>query len=243
MNLKAVFAVFVIIGIGFMLMQTESGREYFGWSFEFLKAKIGGFVSGAFTYGGIFGQKMPEGATFQMSLNAARQGFIGQNYTVSNASLSVTGVCASAVRISVTSLHKAALECRIESPAAYGLFEYTAEGNVRFMGEAAEMTVDGTSYTLEGDDAGKPMKVSFEVAPLGFTLDRIAQPLLSLRSVDGSIKRLAADGTAKSTEQLSGDSLDIGGFMGFLKLDNSNIILQGSAVFVKGSGEHSSFVW
>ncbi|MFH1623169.1 MAG: hypothetical protein ABIA12_01465 [Candidatus Aenigmatarchaeota archaeon] len=243
MNLKAVFAVVVVIGIGFMLMQTEPGREYFGWSFEFLKARIGGFVSGAFTYGGIFGQKMPEGATFRMSLTAARQGFFSQNYTVSNASLSVSGVCASAVRISTTSLHKESLECKIESPAVYGLFEYTTEGNVRFTGEAEEITVDGTKYTLADGTSEKPMKVSFEVAPLGFVLDRIAQPLISLQSVEGSIRRLAADGTAKSTEELNRERLDIGGFMGFLKLDNSNIILQGSAVFVKGAGDHSSFVW
>jgi hypothetical protein len=240
MNLKAVLAVVIIIAIGAMLTQTDSGKEYFGLSLEFLKARVGSFMAGAFTYGGIFGQKMPEGLTFQMSLTASRQSFFGQNYTVSNTSLAVSGVCASDVRIGSTLLQKETAECAMEAPAVDGLFEYTATGNVRFTGEAGELTLDGTKYTAVD---GKAQQIAFEVAPLSFTVDKIALPLLTLQATEGTLKRLTADGAVKSSEELTGEKLEIGGFMGFLKLDNSNILLQGSAVFAKGTGEHSSFIW
>ena len=128
----------------------------------------------------------------------------------------------------------------MEAPAVDGLFEYTATGNVRFTGEADELMLDGTKYTAVD---GKAQQIAFEVAPLSFTLDRIAQPLLTLQATEGTLKRLTADGAVKSSEELTGEKLEIGGFIGFLKLDNSNILLQGSAVFAKGTGEHSSFIW
>jgi len=240
MNLKAVLAVVIIIAIGVMLTQTDSGKEYFGSSLEFLKAKVGSFMADAFTYGGIFGQKMPEGLTFQMSLTASRQSFFDQNYTVSNTSLAVSGVCVSDVRIGSTLLQKETAECAMEAPAVDGLFEYTAMGSVRFTGEAGELTLDGTKYTAID---GKAQQIAFEVAPLSFSVDKIALPLLTLQATEGTLKRLTADGAVKSSEELAGEKLEIGGFMGFLKLDNSNILLQGSAVFVRGTGEHSSFIW
>lgn len=240
MNVKAILAVVIVIGIGFLLLQTDSGRQYFGSGLDFFRTRVGNFVAGAFTYGGIFGQKMPEGLTFQISLAAPRQAFFGQNYTVTNASLSVSGVCTSAVTIGGTSLHKESAECSIELASADGLLEYTADGNVRFTGSAAVVKVDGTDYTAS--DSSR-LQVGFEAAPLTFTLDRMAQPLLTLPAATGTIKRLATDGTAKSSETLDGERLEIAGFVGFLKLENSNILLQGSAVAAKGTGDHSSFVW
>lgn len=240
MNMKAVLAVVIVIGIGFLLLQTDSGRKYFGSGIDFFKTSVGNFVSGAFTYGGIFGQKMPEGLTFQMALATPRQAFFGQNYTVVNASISVSGVCTSAVAIGSMSLHKESAECAIELTSADGLFEYTDDGNVRFTGSAAAVKVDGTDYT--SSDSGR-MQIGLGVAPMAFTLDRMAQPLLTLPAATGTIKRLASDGTTKSSEALEGERLEIGGFTGFLKLENSNILLQGSAVAAKGTDDHSSFVW
>lgn len=241
MNVKAVLAVVVVIGIGMLLMQTDSGRQYFGSGLDFIRTRLSGLASGAFTAGGLFGQKMPEGLAFQMSLEAPEQTFYGQNYTVTNASLSVSGVCASTIVIGNTVLHKEGAECSIEMPYANGIVQITDTGGIRFSGTAAAMTVDGTMYTMS--DASGRVQTDFDVMPLDFTLDGMAQPLISLPATKGTLQRLAADGTVKSSEALDGESVQIGGFVGFLKLDSSNIVLQGSAVAVHGAGDHSSFVW
>jgi len=241
MNMKAIIAVVVVIGIGMLLMQTDSGRQYFGSGLDFIKARLSGLASGVFTGGGLFGQAMPGGLAFQMSLQAPAQTFYGQNYTVTNASLSVSGVCSSLMAIGGTVLHKDGAACSVELPYANGLVQLTDTGGMRFSGTAAAMTVDGTVYTTS--DASGRVQTDFSVMPLSFTLDGMAQPLILLPATKGTLQRLAADGTVKSSEALDGESLQIAGFVGFLKLDSSNIVLQGSAVAIRGTGDHSSFVW
>ena len=238
MNIKAVLAVVVVIGIGLLLMQTDSGRQYFGSGLDFIKVRLSGLAAGA---GGLFGQNMPAGLTFQMSLEAPMQGFYDQNYTVTNASLSVSGVCASTIKVGGTILHKEGTDCSIELPYADGLFQITDTGGARYTGTAAAIVVDGTMYTTS--DASGRVQTDFEIMPISFTLGGMAQPLISLPATKGVLHRLASDGTVKSSEFLNGESVQIAGFVGFLKLDNSNIILQGSAVAIRGTGAHSSFVW
>jgi len=238
MNMKAVLAVVVVIGIGLLLMQTDSGRQYFGSGLDYIRARLSGLASGA---GGLFGQAMPSGLAFQMSLEAPARTFYGQNYTVNNASLSVSGVCASTIGIGGTVLHKEGVKCSIEMPYVNGVFQLTGDGGVHFSGTSASIVVDGTMYTTS-ESSGR-VQTDFAVMPLDFTLDGMAQPLILLPATKGTIQRLSADGTVKSSETLDGESVQVAGFVGFLKLDSSNILLQGSAVAVHGAGAHSSFVW
>jgi len=243
MNWKVLLAVFVIIAIGVLLMQTEGGRTYFGQALDALKVKVGNFFSSAFNAKNIFGQQMPSGEAFQISLNVDKKAFLGQTYDVSNSSIHVSGVCIDSVKIGNILLRKESSDCEIEMQTAEGTLEYTESGTVKFSGTTPELVADKSRFTNPADATEKAMKVSFEVLPKNFILAGLVQPKISLISVDGTLERLSSDGSIKSHEELKSENLEIGGFVGYLKLENSNINLQGSAVSVKGTGAHSSFTW
>lgn len=241
MNWRSLLTVFVILGIGFMLLTTESGQKFAVQALDFVKVRVGNFVSGLFsgTFNwNVFGQT-PSGEQFLISLSVVKNSFYGQQYSVSNTSLDAGGVCESGVKIGNIALHKGSMECNILAEDMKGTFEYTVAGTVKFSGDVSKLEIDSNSYTSSD---GK-LKTSFEVLPSDFLLVGLSNRKITIPSATGSIQRLNPEGSIKSTEGLENEQLEISGFVGFIRLEGSNIKLQGLAVSVKGTGAHSSFSW
>lgn len=246
MNLKSLLTIFVILGIGALLLTTESGAKFAGQTLDFAKVKVGNFISGlfsgSFSWGVPFSSsswKIPSGEQFLIILSVEKGSFYGQQYSVPNTSLSMRAVCDTGIKINDVMLKTQSVECSIYAEDMKGVFEYTASGTVKFEGEVSSIMVDGSTYTSDSSR----LKTSFELLPFEFELSDLLQRKITIASATGSIQRLNPDGSTKSTEGLDAESLEISGFVGFIKLDGPNIGLHGSAVSVQGTGAHSSFSW
>lgn len=246
MNWKSLLTIFVILGIGALLLTTESGAKFAGQTLDFAKVKVGnfisGFFSGSFSWGLPFSSsswKIPSGEQFLIILSVEKGSFYGQQYSVPNTSLSMRAVCDTGIKVNDVMLKTQFIACSIYAEDMKGVFEYTESGTVKFEGEVSSIMVDGSTYT---SDSGI-LKASFELLPFEFELSDLLQRKITIASATGSIQRLNPDGSVKSTEGLDAESLEISGFVGFIKLEGSNIRLQGSAVSVRGAGAHSSFSW
>ena len=246
MNWKSLLTVFVILSIGALLLTTESGTGVIGQMLDFTKVKAGNFVSGFFS--GSFSEgvpfssnnwKIPSGEQFMIKLSIDKGSIYGQQYSVPNTSLSMRAVCDTGIKVDDVMLKPQSIQCSIYAEDMKGVFEYTATGTVRFEGEVSSIMVDGSTYTSDRS----MLKAGFQVLPFEFELSDLPQRKITIASATGSIERLNPDGSTKSTEGLDAESLEISGFVGFIKLEGPNIRLQGSAVSVQGTGAHSSFSW
>jgi hypothetical protein len=246
MNWKSLLTIFVILSIGTLLLTTESGAEFAGQTLDFAKVKVGNFISGLFS--GSFSWsvpfsssswKIPSGEQFLIILSVEKGALYGQQYSVPNTSLSMRAVCDTGIKLNDVMIKPQYIECSIYAEEMKGVFEYTESGTVKFEGEVGSIMVDGSIYTSDSSR----LKASFEVMPIEFELSDLLQRKITIDLATGSIERLNPDGSTKSTEGLDAESLEINGFMGLIKLDGSNIRLQGSAVSVQGIGAHSSFSW
>jgi len=245
MNLKSLLTAFIIVGIGALLLTTKSGKNFAGRALDSVKIGVGNFVSGLFSgdfkWELPFGQKekMPSGEQFLMSILVAKDAFYGQQYSVTNTSLELEGLCDAVLSVGDIMLKTESMECSIAAEYMKGTFEYTIAGTVRFDGEVSSLEVDGNIYTsTEG-----MLTVSFEVLPIDFVLVGLTEREIIIPLATGSINRMTPAGAIKSTEGLEGERIEIGGFVGFIKLEDSNIKLQGLAVSVHGQGPYSSFSW
>jgi len=243
MNWKSLLAIFVILCIGMIVLRTDEGKIYFDTSFDGAKIALGNFASKSFD----FGKRMPKGDPFGISADVNKDAFAGQSYKVENSSIHVSGVCADSVSIDSIVVEKGASDCVIDSPETMGTYEFTESGSLVFTGTLYEITVDGQKYArtpADEDATQKPLRVEFEVVPNSALLTELSVPWIELDVIEGKISRTGSGGTMKSIEELESEELRIGGFEGYLKVENSNIIsLQGTAVSVAGESEHSSFVW
>jgi len=243
MNWKSLLAIFVILSIGLIVMRTDEGKIYFDMSFDGARVALGNFAAKSLD----FGKRMPKGDPFGITLDVNKDAFSEQSYKVENSSIHVSGVCIDAVEIDSIVVDKGASDCVIDSPETKGTYEFTESGSLVFTGTLYEITVDGQKYEptpAKEDTAQKPLRVSFEVVPNSALLTELSVPWIELDVIDGQISRTGSGGTMKSIEELESEQLKIGGFEGYLKVENSNIIsLQGTAVSVAGESEHSSFVW
>jgi hypothetical protein len=240
MNWKSLLTVFVILGIGMILLTTERGQKFAGEALSSITSGVGNFVSGLFS--GDFDwsfDKMPSGEQFLISLSIAKESFYEQQYKVSNTSLDSTGICESSLKVGDVMLHKESMQCHVVAEDMKGTFEYTIAGTVKFEGDVSSLEVDGNSYTSDGSR----LKTSLEMLPSDFKLDGLAERKVTITSATGSINRLGPEGSIKSAEDLDAEQLEISGFVGFIRLEGSNIKLQGLAVSVRGTGAHSSFSW
>ena len=231
MNFKTIFAVFVIIGIGVMLLRTDSGRRYM--------SNIGNLFSGLFSAGGSGWVGTGGGGRFEMTMVADRSAFLGQSYQVQNSSVSSAGLIDTPLVVGGVEMRKENIEIELDLSDAKGTFEYTVAGTLRFQGTVSEIGVDDNSYSSpEGS-----LKVSFELVPTRFILTGLSERKITFGSVTGSIARLNTDGSIKSTEELTSEKVEIYRFEGFVVLDNTTIKMDGSADSVKGTGLQSSFNW
>jgi len=244
MNWKSLLAIFAVLGIGLMLLQTESGSEFFDNTLYSFKNGVGTTLSGAFSSGGIFGPKMPSGDGFKIVLDANREAFEGQEYDLTNSSVYIKGVCVEAVKVDGVGIAKGLKDCEIEITETKGTIKYTEGATLIYTGSTKHMEVDEQVYEPASEDENKQLKVSFEVIPKQALVTDLAEVKITLESVDGDIKRFNPDNTFKSEENLEKEKVEISGFEGYFKVDNSNIItLQGDAVSVRGTGDYSSFAW
>lgn len=245
MNLKSLLTAFIIVGIGAVLLTTKSGKVFAGQALDSVKIRVGDFVSGLFSgdfkWELPFGQKekMPSGEQFLISLLSVKGSFYGQQYSVTNTSLELEGLCGAELSVGDIMLKTESMECTIAAENMKGAFEYTIAGTVRFDGEVNSLEVDGNEYT----STEAALTVSFEALPTGFVLVGLREREVIITSATGSINRMTSAGAIKSTEGLEDEQLKIGGFVGFIRLEESNINMQGLAVSVEGQGPHSSFSW
>lgn len=238
MNWKAMLTAFVIVAIGAMLLITEDGRKFAGQAFELVSSGVGESVSGFFSHAFTASpEAMPDGEQFIISTEIDKSSFYGQEYRVSNSSFEADGLCDFGITISGLSVRTDSRECEIEMDDMIGDFKYTEAGTVRFDGTAGAMSINGNIYTANS------MQISMEMLPSSFMMDSLVQSKMEIESATGSINRITQKGSLKSTEGLDGERLLIGGFVGFISLEESNINLQGAAVSVEGIGAHSSFSW
>jgi|GEM_PF-3165010 len=236
MNLKSLLAIFIIIGIGVILLRTESGMGYATGVVDFLRDRVGNIVSGLF---GMAGGGGPVEGAFGLTMTADKNSFLTQSYQLYNSSLSSSGLVQGVIKIGGVDLHKEDMAVRLDLDGTKGAFEYTLAGTLRFDGTVKKIDVDGNYYTSGSGD----LKVSFEIVPIEFLVTNLSEKKISLKSAIGSIARLNPDGSIKSTEELAGEQLELYQFAGSLKLAGSNIVLQGSASSVSGTSPKSSFKW
>ncbi len=244
MDWKSKLAVFTIIGIGVLLLQTDSGRDYFNSSMNLLRVKAGNAV--ATTVSGLFKQSMPEGQPYKIELESNREAFAGQSYPIGNSSFEVNGKCVTSIRIDNIYLEKELTDCNIKSDSLKGDFGYTESGTVTFDGTAEKIQVDEQLYKTRSSETvmDNSLDVKFEVIPENMILKSLELPKIELESVNGIIKRYNENDELKGDEHLDSDMLEIRGFEGYLKVENSNIIkLNGDAVSVEGGSGDLSFKW
>lgn len=248
MNWKSLLLAFVIVGIGIMLFSTDAGREFAGQAVNFVTAGAGNAISGFFSR--VFNWQlpysqtdMPSGEQFMISISIPKESFYGHKYTVSNTSLSMEGVCDSGIEVGDIVTRTESVECTISAEYMKGEFEYTAAGIVRFDGDLSSLEVNGNSYSSGKTSTDNRLETSFGIMPTVFTLDSIMQKEVTLTSPTGSIEILTPEGSLKSRIELAGEDIKIDGFVGFIKLEGSNINLKGLVVSLKGTGAHSSFSW
>lgn len=245
MNWKALLTAFVIVAIGVLMLSTNAGQRFAGQALELFKVSIGNFASGLVSGGnwqlpfGIFGgNQMPTGTQFMVVVDIPKEAFNGQKYTVANTTSDLEGLCDSGIKVGELTLKTESMECSIALDEMKGEFEYTTVGTLKFSGDVSKISVNGNSYS-----SASRIKTSFEAIPSGFVLVGLVQPKVVIQSATGSLEIRTREGLLKSSTELTGEKLEIGGFIGFIKLEESNIKLQGLAVSVKGIGEHNSFSW
>ncbi len=248
MNWKSLLLALVIVGIGIMLFSTDAGREFAGRAANFVSVGVGDAVSGFFSRA--FNWQLPSGQTeiqsgeqFLISISIPKESFYSHQYSVSNTSLNMEGICESGIEVGDIITRTESMECTIAAEHMEGEFEYTVAGVVRFDGDVSSLEVNGNSYTSGESSSSGRLKTSFRVLPTGFTLTGLSQKEITISSSTGSIEILTPEGSLKSTIELAGEELEIDGFVGFIKLEDSNIKLQGLVVSLRGTGAHSSFSW
>lgn len=236
MNVKSLIAVFIIVGIGVMLLRTESGESYATGVFDFFKIRVGNFVSGLF---GAVGYWQADGGGFRIVMNVDRSSFLEQSYQVINSTLTTSGVVEGAIKIGSVQLHKESVTVEISLDESKGTFEYTVAGTVIFEGTANRIVVDGNTYSSPTGD----LNVVFEMIPTELTLTDVSQTKIIVDSATGSVVRLNDDGSIKSTEELAAEKIEISKFSGVLRFGSGTVRLDGLATSVKGTGAQSSFNW
>jgi len=220
MNWKALLAVLITVGIIGLLMATDIGKNYS----QLMSSTVGNFFSG------ILDRYMGGGEEFSILLDADKNAFYGQTYSVSNVTVSADGICQSSVTVGNTVMPLEGKLCSVEARNAKGQFEFTAGGSVKFAGVADMMVVDGYPFL---PTAGS-FEANFEVIPTtDFELKGLEQTKIRLNSVSGSIQGTKGE-TQLSIDNLGGGRLEVSNFNGDLKLDGESMLLVGLATSVKG---------
>lgn len=230
MRWKVLLSLFVIIALVGLLLTTDVGRVYA----DFLRIRAGEAISGLQKYIPFF-PRQPLGQSFEIILTADKGAFYGQVYALTNSSFSASGVRKSDVRVGNVLLSKIGVECEVGVESMRGKFDYTVDGVVKLSGSSSGVVVDGVKYAPTDKDLG----FEFELVPLSMQLTGIEQDRLLLESVTGSIERLKEDGGVKSTENLYAERLEISGFVGYMKLEATTVVLRGWVNSVKGQ----NFSW
>jgi hypothetical protein len=214
MHWKALLTAIIIVAIAGLLMTMEIGKNYA----EVLRSKVGNIVSL------ITKLWTPTGEGFTFVLTADMDSFQGQKYSITNSSISASGIY-NYIKVGnqVVSM-KDGRKAVLFVDNLRGTFEITSGGSVVVTGdtnyiEIGDMTISGQT------------RIEAEIVPDGFSLTDFAQDKITLSSVTGDIKRFYNGNTGQ--ESLDRNRVEINGFAGDLILSaEGGMELSGSTVSI-----------
>jgi len=220
MHWKVLLAAMLIIAICGLLLVTPIGQKYTENIRALLTKNVGALTS-------VILRQKPS-SPFTIYLSASKESFYGQNFKVTNASVSITGDYQS-IKVGDQSLTlKSSKKVNANVQNTNGVFEMLGNGNVRVSANSDYLEIDDYIFS-----SGKLMKIEVEMAPSTFSVNPIIADKITFSSVTGEIKRLGE--TNINTASMSSSNLEIKSFSGYLKMeDTGNILLHGLSSSVKG---------
>jgi hypothetical protein len=207
---KLWLSVVLILGIAGLLLYTQAANKSLGLS------KIGNFI-----------KNTPSEGDFFFQLNSDEESFYKQSYKIANSSFVAIGICQNPVKVSDVNVNRDGVQCKIELTEFSGTFDYTQGGAVLVSGKAVVMKIDDSTYSSTGG-----LKVTFELIPANFTLSDFSADKIVLATANGNVSKIKG-GAISVVGYLNNELLEIDNFDGSLKLEGSQLSLQGMANSIK----------
>ena len=229
MNWKAVLTVFLILGISFMLLATNTGRNFIGF-FGKIPLSIDKFFSGFSSL--LSGSKSGNYTAFALTIGLeSKNMFNDQSYQLENAAIKVSGVYMNDLIFDGFLFNKKAKNGEISMKGFNGKFEVTAAGTLRIAGSCAAITVDGQDI----QSTKESLTVTTEMYPSEYYVTPIKKDKVSLSPISGMIENIAG------VQVLNNDRVDLQSFIGKVELTNTSIKLIGSATKITGTTHGVAF--
>ncbi len=216
MRWKLWLAVFIILGIAYLLFFSEATSKYT----EFFRGRLGEFIS-------IFKPK-PQGSFFEISLSINREALEDQSFNLPNSTLIVSGNFLTAKISEQKVLAKEGKIGRIALKDFVGKVE--KRGNsFKISGNCKGFEVNDLIFSAE-----KSSSVEIEVIPDEISLFYLTNDRLLFSNANGELKRTVDEKTDQIS--LKGSTLEIDNFVGSIIISEKTLKLSGMSNFVKGDG-------
>lgn len=225
MKWKTLLAAVLIIGIAGFFFFTDIGSQYTAQIVQY----TGQIDLGSLT-GYLVSQK-PTGS-FPFSMTTQVSSFAGQNYKVTNASISIDGIYqyinAGSLNLESTSGNQITVSLQNYN----GNFQISAGGSIILKGTATNVMIGDLSAS------SNKINVQMEVLPSTFSLSSFQQNAIKFFGITGTIERTSSNNP--DTVNLAGSNVTINYFSGNLSLQQGTATLDGTASSIKG--DNFSFV-
>ena len=225
MKWKPVLAVLLLLAVLGVFFISDLGRPFLGSWGEGLGGLTGGLT-------GLMQQK-PSGEGFEVVVTTPKETLSLQKYKVSDTTVYVDGIY-SFIRVGDQFFESKSGKSIVLNVKDFdGDVEFTSGGSIKLVGSS--------SYVELGDiiaASDKAAKVELEIIPATAILSNFGQNSIKFASITGRPDRYVGD--AYDSITLTGGKLEVGNFLGVLKIDGSEATLTGTATSAKG--DNFSFV-
>ena len=220
---KLVLAVFLILGIIFLLFFTKQGTFFV----NFLKDKIPGTFSSFLA----FIQK-PSGKYFSFLLELNKNSLVGEFEAINSTFFARTEEMKIFVNGMPINIPKDSI-LRIED--GQGSFTFSEKIKVKL--NAKKIYVNEITF------GPSDLKIEFEISASRFVIGGIKKDLISFSGLSGKLQQLAEDGSIIQTLNLENEEVKIENFFGTVKFEKDLAYLQGYATKIYGKIKGVNFEW
>ena len=223
MRAKLILAVFLILGIIFLLFFTKQGATFVG----FLKEKIPGTFSSFVAL-----IQRPSGKYFSFLLELNRNSLVGDFEAVNSTFFAKTEEMKISVNDMPINIPKDSI-LRIEDGQGSFIFSENIKGKLN----AKKIYVNEITF------GPSDLKVEFEISASKFAIGGVKKDLITFSGLSGKLQQLAEDGSVTQTLNLENDEIKIENFFGAIKFEKDLAYLQGYATKIYGKIKGISFEW
>lgn len=225
MKWKALLSVIIILAIAGFFFFTGIGSQYTAQIIKY----TGDLGLGSLT--GFLTNQKPS-TSFPFTLTAQNAAFFSQDYTVTNGSISASGlyqyINAGNLNLESTS----GKEITVSLQNYNGDFQISADGSIILKGTATNVQIGDLSAS------SSKINLQIEILPSTYSLSSFQDNTMNFAGITGTLQRTTSDKT--DTVNLSNNNVTVKYFSGSISQQQGTTTLQGTAYSIKG--DNFSFV-